>query len=200
MIDEGYTKFAVEWTRTAPLTLAEIEDLIRWRKPLYEAGLIGQYEDIGIGYGNISVRTSADGQFVISGTQTGHLAELGNEHFSLVTNFDLKANSVACTGPIQASSESMTHATIYSLDSSINAVVHIHSAEMWVRLRESLPATDADIAYGTPEMAEEFGRLYRGTDFPTTGVAIMAGHEDGLISIGRDLQEAAQRVLVLLSG
>lgn len=200
MIDEGYTKFVVEWTRTEPLTLAEIDDLIRWRKPLYEAGLIGQYEDIGIGYGNISVRTSADGQFVISGTQTGHLAELRNEHFSLVTNFDLKANSVACTGPIQASSESMTHATIYSLDSSINAVVHIHSAEMWVRLRESLPATDADIAYGTPEMAEEFERLYRSTDFPTTGVAIMAGHDDGLISIGHDLREAAQRVLVLLSG
>ena len=200
MIDEGYTKFVVEWTRTEPLTLAEIDDLIRWRKPLYEVGLIGQYEDIGIGYGNISVRISADGQFVISGTQTGHLAELRNEHFSLVTNFDLKANSVACTGPIQASSESMTHATIYSLDSSINAVVHIHSAEMWVRLRESLPATDADIAYGTPEMAEEFERLYRSTDFPTTGVAIMAGHDDGLISIGHDLREAAQRVLVLLSG
>ena len=200
MIDEGYTKFVVEWTRTEPVTLTEIDDLIRWRKPLYEAGLIGQYEDIGIGYGNISVRTSADGQFVISGTQTGHLAELRNEHFSLVTNFDLKANSVACTGPIQASSESMTHATIYSLDSSINAVVHIHSAEMWVRLRESLPATDADIAYGTPEMAEEFERLYRSTDFPTTGVAIMAGHDDGLISIGHDLREAAQRVLVLLSG
>jgi hypothetical protein len=67
-------------------------------------------------------------------------------------------------------------------------------------LRESLPATDADIAYGTPEMAEEFERLYRGTDFPTTGVAIMAGHDDGLISIGHDLQEATQRVLVLLSG
>jgi ribulose-5-phosphate 4-epimerase/fuculose-1-phosphate aldolase len=200
MIDEGYTKFVVEWTRTEPMTLTEIDDLVRWRKPLYEAGLIGQYEDIGIGYGNISVRTSADGQFVISGTQTGQLAELGNEHFSLVTNFNLKANSVACTGPIQASSESMTHATIYSLDSSINGVVHVHSAELWVRLRESLPATDADIAYGTPEMAEEFERLYRGTDFPTTGVAIMAGHDDGLISIGHDLQEATQRVLVLLSG
>ena len=198
MIDEGYTKFVVEWTRTAPLTLAEIEGLIRWRKPLYEAGLIGQYEDIGVGYGNISVRSSADGLFIISGTQTGHLADLGNEHFSLVTGFDLNANSVACTGPIQASSESMTHATIYSLDSSINAVVHIHSAEMWVRLRESLPATDANIAYGTPEMAEEFERLYRSTDFPTTGVAIMAGHDDGLISIGHDLREAVRRVLVLL--
>jgi len=199
MIDEGYTKFVVDWTRTPPLKHAAVADLIRWRKPLYEAGLIGQYEDIGIGFGNISVRTSADGQFIISGTQTGHLADLGNEHFAQVTEFDLGANSVTCNGPVQASSESMTHATIYSLDASINAVVHIHSAYLWVRLSDSLPATDAEVAYGTPEMAEEFERLYRNTEFPTTGVAIMAGHEEGLISIGQSLQEAATRILTLVS-
>jgi len=198
VIDEGYTKFMVEWTRTSPLVLAQIDDLINWRKPLYRAGLIGQYEDIGIGYGNISARTSVHGQFVISGTQTGHLAELGNKHFSLVTGFNLKANKVTCTGPIQASSESMTHATIYALDDSINAVVHVHSAKLWVRLRESLPTTDAKIAYGTPEMAVEFERLYRSTDFPTSGVAIMAGHDDGLVSIGHDLRQAARRILVLV--
>ena len=198
MIDEGYTKFAVDWTKTSPLTHAKIEDLIRWRKPLYDAGLIGQYEDVGIGYGNISVRVSANGQFIISGTQTGHLSELGSEHFALVTDYDLHANSVTCSGSIQASSESMTHATIYSLDVSINAVVHIHSAEMWVRLIDSLPATDAAVAYGTPEMAREFERLYSDTEFPTTGVAIMAGHDDGLVSIGESLEEATSRVLELV--
>jgi hypothetical protein len=62
-----------------------------------------------------------------------------------------------------------------------------------------LPATDAEVAYGTPEMAEEFERLYRNTEFPTTGVAVMAGHEEGLISIGQSLQEAANRVLALVS-
>lgn len=199
MIDEGYTKFVVDWTRTPPLAHSQLSDLIRWRKPLYSAGLIGQYEDIGIGYGNISSRISAAGLFIISGTQTGHLNELGNEHFSMVTGFDLKANSVACSGPIQASSESMTHASIYALDAEINAVVHIHNAEMWVRLSESLPATDSAVAYGTPEMAGEFERLYNTTEFPTAGVAIMAGHEDGLISIGRNMQEAATRVLELVN-
>jgi ribulose-5-phosphate 4-epimerase/fuculose-1-phosphate aldolase len=199
MIDEGYTKFVVDWTRTPPLEQDAVAELIRWRKPLYEAELIGQYEGIGIGFGNISVRTSADGQFIISGTQTGHLADLGSEHFAQVTKFDLGANSVTCSGPVQASSESMTHATIYSLDPSINAVVHIHSAYLWVRLSDSLPATDAEVAYGTPEMAEEFERLYRNTEFPTTGVAVMAGHEEGLISIGQSLQEAANRVLALVS-
>jgi L-ribulose-5-phosphate 4-epimerase len=153
--------------------------------------------NLGIGFGNISVRASASGRFIISGTQTGHLAEVGGEHFALVTEFDLATNNVTCNGPIQASSESMTHATIYSLDASINAVVHIHSAEMWVRLSNVLPATDAEVAYGTPEMAKEFERLYGNTEFPATGVAIMAGHEDGLISIGGNLQEAASRVLEL---
>lgn len=199
MIDEGYTKFVVDWSRTPPLTHSQIDELIQWRKPLYAAGLIGQYEDIGIGYGNISIRTSASGQFIISGTQTGHLTDLENEHFSLVTGFDLKANSVECSGPIQASSESMTHASIYSLDASINAVVHVHSTDLWVRLRDSLPTTDAAVAYGTPEMAEEFERLYSNTDFPATGVAVMAGHEDGIISIGQSLPEAAQRVLELVT-
>jgi len=199
MIDEGYTKVAVAWTRTAALDTRETAELIRWRKPLYEAGLIGQYEDIGIGYGNLSVRSAGD-QFIISGTQTGHLAMLSGDHFSLVTDFDLEANSVTCVGPIQASSESMTHATIYALDSSITAVVHVHSSKMWVRLKDSLPATDADVAYGTPAMAEEFERLYRNSEFPATGVAIMAGHEDGLISIGSDLREANNRILDLDSG
>jgi ribulose-5-phosphate 4-epimerase/fuculose-1-phosphate aldolase len=199
MIDEGYTKFVVDWTRTPSLTHLKLAELIQWRNPLYAAGLIGEYEEQGIGFGNISVRSSAEGQFIISGTQTGHLAVLENEHFSLVTDFDLTRNSVTCSGPIQASSESMTHATLYSLDASISAVVHVHSAEMWLRLGDSLPATNAAVAYGTPEMAVEFERLYRETEFPDTGVAIMAGHEDGLISIGKNMQEAANRVLELVS-
>jgi len=199
MIDEGYTKFNIEWTRTEALQLAEIRALIDWRKPLYAAGLIGYYDESGIGYGNISQRISAGGQFVISGTQTGHLAELGNEHFSLVTSYDLGSNKVACTGPIQASSESLTHAGIYALDSSIHAVVHIHSSELWLRLRGLLPTTAADVAYGTPEMALEFRRLYRHTDFACQGVAVMAGHEEGLIGIGQHLQEASSRILALYS-
>ena len=56
MIDEGYIKFESKWQRTEPLDFPDIDDLIKWRRPLYAAGLIGHYEDLGIGYGNISLR------------------------------------------------------------------------------------------------------------------------------------------------
>ncbi|HWM27932.1 MAG TPA: class II aldolase/adducin family protein, partial [Woeseiaceae bacterium] len=108
-------------------------------------------------------------------------------------------NSVTCEGAVQASSETLTHAAIYELDLSINAVVHVHSTILWQRLKSKAPTTRAEISYGTPEMAGEFKRLYRETSFPDTGVAVMAGHEAGLVSIGSSMQEAARRILVLHS-
>jgi ribulose-5-phosphate 4-epimerase/fuculose-1-phosphate aldolase len=197
MIDEGYIKFRSRWEKTVPLSLTCLEALIRWRKPLYDAGLIGHYDDQGVGYGNLSARAGDEGLFLISGTQTGHIADVGAQHFALVTDYDIERNTVCCRGPVEASSESMTHAAIYELDRSIGAVVHVHSAELWVGLETSLPSTGAEIAYGTPQMAMEFRRLYQDTDFPSVGVARMAGHESGLISTGRSVREAAERILAL---
>ena len=200
MIDEGYIKFGIDWTKTEPLANPLIDELAHWRRPLYDAGLIGQYEDIGVGFGNLSMRGESSDAFIISGTQTGHLAELDQRHFALVTAADPDANRVACRGPLQASSESMTHAAIYAVDSSINAVVHVHSRELWARLQGEIATTAEDVAYGTPAMAAEFARLYRDTGFAVDGVAVMAGHEEGLISIGTTIEEAASRILALNSG
>ena len=197
MIDEGVIKYRLRWEQTPPLDAREIEDLIHWRRPLFEAGLIGHLETEDVGYGNLSARAEDAGLFLISGTQTGHLQDLGHEHFALVTRCDIERNSIDCRGPIEASSEAMTHGSIYSLDDSIRAVVHVHSPELWVGLTPSLPATDERIAYGTPQMALEFRRLYRESDFAVTGVARMAGHENGLVSIGRTVGEAAERILAL---
>jgi hypothetical protein len=199
MIDEGYTKFAVDWTRRSPLVHPAVAELERWRRPLYEAGLVGHYAHLGVGYGNISIR-SADGLFIISGTQTGHLPHTDERHYALVTGADMDQNSISCIGATQASSESLTHAAIYELDASINAVVHVHSARLWEQLKHSAPTTDAEISYGTPEMAREFRRLYRDTCFRDTGVAVMAGHDEGLVSIGGSLQEAACRILSIHAG
>ena len=197
MIDEGYIKFESKWHKTGPLDVPGLDELIRWRRPLFAAGLIGHYADIGIGYGNISVRVDAPGSFVISGTQTGHIAEIGPEHFSLVTDYDIAHNSVCCRGAAEASSESMTHAAIYELDDEIRAVVHVHDEALWVGLKGILPATGESVAYGTPKMAQDFARLYRETDFAKKGVALMAGHDGGLISTGSSMQEATERILSL---
>jgi ribulose-5-phosphate 4-epimerase/fuculose-1-phosphate aldolase len=197
MIDEGYIKFDSHWQKTEALDNAEIEILNRWRRPLYDAGLIGHYEEQGIGFGNLSVRTSAEGQFIISASQTGHISDLGAEHYALVEDFDIEQNLVTSRGAHEASSESLTHAAIYGLDPRIGAVVHVHSEALWAALKDSVPTTDAKVAFGTPEMANEFCRLWRETEFPETGIAVMAGHESGLVSIGRDLQEAAERILAI---
>jgi len=197
MLDEGYIKYESHWTPGPATHVVAARDLERWRKPLYEAQLIGEYKEHGIGYGNISVRRGSSGLFLISGTQTGHLPVTDERNYSLVTDCDIRANIVRCSGPVQASSEAMTHASIYALGDAIGAVVHVHSAELWRRYMDELPTTNPEIAYGTPDMAQEIDRLYRMAGLRESGVAVLAGHEDGLISFGTSLEEAALRMLNL---
>jgi ribulose-5-phosphate 4-epimerase/fuculose-1-phosphate aldolase len=196
-IDEGYVKYRSHWTPAPASNTAVAAELERWRKPLHEAGLIGHYADLGIGFGNLSMRCGDTGQFLISGTQTGKITTSTPEHYALVTAYDIDGNSVWCSGPVHASSEAMTHAAIYELDPHINAIVHVHSSLLWNRYRDQLPTTGADVPYGTPEMAREFARLYATTDFPAKRIAVMAGHDDGLISFGSSLEEAATTMLDL---
>ncbi len=196
MIDEGYIKYRSDWI-PGPAPDKHATDLLnRWRKPLFDAGLIGHYEQQGVGYGNISVRMVND-QFVISGTQTGHIEITSAEHYALVTAADIGSNRVTCHGPVQASSEAMTHASLYALCTQINAVVHVHNLSLWERYKDRLPTTRTDVAYGTPDMAREFESLWRDTDFRDQGMAVMAGHAEGLVSIGDSLDQAAERILHL---
>ena len=197
-LDEGYIKYESRWTPGPATHAAAARDLEHWRKPLFEAGLIGEYPDIGVGYGNLSVRRGSSGLFLISGTQTGNLPVTDERHYSLVTDCDIRANIVRCSGPIQASSEAMTHASIYALGDAIGAVVHVHSPELWRRYLDDLPTTRPDVAYGTPDMARELDRLYRMAGLREAGVAVMSGHEDGLNSFGTTIEEAATRMLDLL--
>lgn len=197
MIDEGTIKFVSHWRKAAPRDCRELDELIRWRCPLHRAGLIGHFVDHDIGYGNLSARLRDGSGFVISGTQTGHIEQASAAHFAFVTGYDIEANSVTSSGPVEASSESLTHAAIYELDEAIGAVVHVHSDRLWDVSKGDLPSTRASVAYGTPQMAREFRRLFGETTFGNTGIARMAGHAGGLISFGQDVREAAGRMLDL---
>ena len=197
-LDEGYIKYDSHWTRRPAAHATAAAVLERWRKPLHQAGLIGIYNDVDIGFGNLSLRMPIARQFLISGTQTGHIETTTAEHYSLVIDYDIAANRVSCVGPVQASSEAMTHAALYELDESIESVVHVHSRELWEASLGTLPTTGADVPYGTPEMAQEFGRLYRDSDFGRSGIAVMAGHEEGLVAIGASPGQAAERLLSLM--
>ncbi len=195
-LDEGYIKYRSNWIAEPVIDADIAKELDTWRRPLYEAGLIGHYQDQGIGYGNLSVRAKRRG-FYISGTQTGQLSRTDGRHYSHVTRYDIDANSIDCRGPVQASSEALTHAAIYECADEINAIVHVHSSKLWTKLKHQLPSTDDGVSYGTPEMAREFARLYRETKFADLGIAVMAGHLDGLVSIGESLEQAALRMLDL---
>ncbi len=196
-LDEGYIKYTSRWTPGPPIDAGASAMLERWRRPLFAAGLIGYYDDLDVGYGNLSIRCGEPGQFLISGTQTGRIARTTPDHYALVTAYDIEENEVACTGPVQASSEAMTHAAIYELSESIDAVVHVHSRPLWDRHLNRLRTAAADVAYGTPAMAKELTRLYCDTKFSVLGVAVMAGHEEGLIGFGTTLAEATGRILDL---
>jgi len=196
-LDEGYIKYQSHWSPGPAPDAAAARLMETWRRPLFAAGLVGHYSELDIGFGNLSTRSGKPDQFLITGTQTGHIEQTDAEHYSLVTGFDIDRNEVFCTGPAQASSEAMTHAAIYELDPLIGAIVHVHCKSLWDQYLHVLPTTNCAVTYGTPEMAAEFGRLYWESTFRSEGIAVMGGHEEGLISIGKSLKQAATKILAL---
>jgi len=195
VIDEGYTKYECEWRQAPTLPAATVAELNAWRNRLHHKGLIGYYAEHGVGFGNVSIREGESQRFIISGTQTGHIPHTDEQHYALVTACDIDANHVACEGPVQASSEALTHAAIYALHPDIRSVVHVHDAGLWRELIDRVPTTSRDVAFGTPEMAREFQRLYAETDFAERGIAVMGGHDEGIVTFGVGIEQAARRIL-----
>ena len=195
-MDEGYIKFNCKWIKSPPLPKDQIEEINAWRDKLYNLGLIGAYPD-GIGFGNISIRTVSR-TFIITGSATGNHKKLDQHHYVLVTEYELIQNSLTCTGPIKASSESLSHAVIYECTPETNAVIHIHNMEMWKKYIHKLPTTKTNVLYGTPEMANEIKRLFIETDVGEKKILIMGGHQEGVITFGKTLNEAGEILLDLI--
>ena len=187
MDEKGYFKFKCNWIKTK-LNL-NIKQLNQWRAKLYRLGLIGVNSD-GIGFGNISQRIKNQ-KFIITGTGTGGFPILTKNHYTVVERCDIKHNIVTCKGPIKASSESMSHAVIYKLLPSINAVVHVHNYIMWQKLLNKIPTTSKKAQYGTPELADEIERLIKETDLKEKKIFVTAGHSDGIFSFEENIQKAA---------
>jgi len=199
-LDEGVIKFNCEWVQTpwSSEDLLKLEPLMTWRDRLHQLQLIG-CDPHGIGYGNISCRLKQfplenASQFLITGTQTGHLTKLPPQGYTAVIAYDLAYNWLRCQGPAKASSESLTHAALYALHPAIQGVVHIHHQALWQWSCFQIPTTNPEVPYGTPEMAIEIARLFSKAETPH-GILAMAGHPDGLISFGTSIAQAAQIML-----
>lgn len=202
---EGVTKFHLDFAPSAAPPLELVAPLNAWRTILHRLGLISQDPRRygGVGFGNVSRRGSAGTGagpaplFLVSGTQTGGLAEVTEQHYCWVHGYDLRANTLRASGPIPPSSEAMTHASVYEADDSVHCVLHVHCPEIWNRAQVlELPSIDESVAYGTPEMAEAVAELV-GRRSP--GVLVMRGHEDGVIAYGRSVDATALRLIRLFA-
>ncbi|MDJ0742583.1 MAG: class II aldolase/adducin family protein [Xenococcaceae cyanobacterium MO_167.B27] len=192
MIDEGYIKYQCYWTNQPSVSSEEVKQLNFWRERLYKLGLIGIYPN-GVGFGNISIRHN--NTIIISGTQTGVISNLTAQHYTRVTDFDWEKNTVTCVGEVQASSETLTHGAIYTADPEVNGVIHVHHLPLWQKLMDKVTTTNRNCAYGTPEMAREIIRLCQETEVKNQQIIVMSGHKEGIITFGKDLEEAGKILL-----
>lgn len=201
---EGVIKFQLEYEPGPPLAAEELRELNAWRRILYLLQLIGQdpHRYDGFGFGNLSRRLppldapERRRPFVISGTQTGSLPELGPEHYTVVFACDAGRNRVEASGPVRPSSEALTHGILYDLDGGLQVVMHAHSPVLWRHAGTlGIPVTSAAVPYGTPEMAAEVRRLFGTADFSAGPVFAMGGHEDGVVAFGRSAEEAGTALL-----
>ncbi len=197
-IQEGVIKYMLRH-QTIPIDEhISIASITAWRTLFFKLELIGQLERRydGYGFGNISQRlapvNSETVPFIISGTQTGNIDSLFRHHYCVVLEANPLENSVKSAGKTQPSSESLTHACIYQQNKSIQAVIHIHSPEIWLNTQQlKLPYTAANVSYGTPEMAGEVKNLFDTASFQNTGIFSLLGHQDGIIAFSDSIEKAA---------
>jgi len=87
------------------------------------------------------------------------------------------------------SCEALSHAMIYEIHPDIQTVIHVHSKPLWEFMqRNHALATTAE--YGTAQMVTEIAALYKKSDPFSNNAFVMKGHEDGIISFGRNIEEA----------
>ena len=197
MRDEGYIKYQCLWTEVEWPESFTFSSLVQFRNQMHDKGFIGVYED-GIGFGNVSQRWDED-QFIISGSSTGSIAEATQDQFSLVTNFVIENNELLCKGPVKASSEALSHAAIYQSQPLVDVVLHIHHFSAWNKYMYDLPTTDPSAAYGTIEMAESIQQLLIKKENRDQGIIIMAGHEEGILIFGENVEDCSIKLKEIVS-
>lgn len=196
---EGYIKFqCIQEEANVNIDQTLLQCLNENRTQLQKQHLIGMYQD-GIGYGNMSMRHGKGNQFFITGSSTGNLSMLLRKHIALVTSYNIEYNTVNCSGITKASSESMTHAAIYETLNRVNAVVHIHSKELWDKYIDILPTTDKHVEYGTPEMALALKEEIKKIGNNESAIIVMGGHPEGIISYAKNINTATEAILNLFN-
>lgn len=193
---EGVIKFELAFTSGKPVATEMLPPLSKWRAILQRFDWIGQVDNryMGLGFGNMSRRVANMPEaFIISGTQTGYLSTLDASSYTLVTKADIVHNRIVATGVIPPSSEALTHAAIYQANHDVEFVFHVHAPELWQNWQKlGFHSVSEQIAYGTKEMAHTVANIF--SNHGLVPIA-MLGHDDGLISMGKNADEAGNMLL-----
>ena len=184
-----YIKFSCERAAAEITSFDGLAQLNAHRRKLLQLGLIG-VDPNGIGFGNMSVRDGATDNFCITGSATGGIHELTLADCAKVVASDFGRNCVRYEGSALPSSESLTHAAIYESDATAGAVIHCHDSKLWSAVLNEAPSTSKAAEYGTPELAHEIMQLFKRTDVRSRKIIVMAAHEAGILTLGKDLEEA----------
>jgi len=200
---EGVIKYSLDFQhKTIRANTKALRDINTCRSVMIGKGLLGQDDSRygGYGFGNISIRvTKSNNTFLITGSQTGHKHSLSNKCLSCITHIDVEQNSLCAHGVLKPSSESMTHGVLYQQSDQIQAVVHVHSPDIWRHAEAlNLASTPKEIPYGTPEMAYAVQQLSSELMLGQVALPIlfvMKGHEDGIVAAGTSLVQCTNILL-----
>ena len=194
---DGVIKYTIEHQTAATPPFSGYEALEALRSRLFTLGLIGEKD--GIGYGNLSMRHEGGRSFFITATQTGKKQTLSPEYYTYISNYDFSTFKVISQGSHKPSSEALSHAMIYAVDDRIAVVIHIHSLALWKYMkRKQYLATTAE--YGTAAMVEEIEGLYNDLDPMKNNAFVMKGHEEGIMTFGRSVEEAESALYTVMKG
>jgi ribulose-5-phosphate 4-epimerase/fuculose-1-phosphate aldolase len=187
--ETGSVKFKCEQVPTEVSRFAGFAELNKYRRKLLDLEMMG-VDGNGIGFGNLSVRDGTSARFYITGAATAGIMELTPADYARVVVYDFAKNWLRCEGSRVASSESLTHAAVYESDPTARAVIHCHDINLWAALLDKAPTTPKRVEYGTAEMAYAVQGLFEITDVKTRKIFVMAAHDGGLVTFGKNLQDA----------
>ena len=184
-----YIKFTCERAAAEITSFDGLAELNAYRRKLLQLRLIGA-DGNGIGFGNLSIRDGAANNFYITGSATGGIPELTLADCARVVAYDFEKSWLRHEGAAIPSSESLTHAAVYESDAKAGAVIHCHDSKLWAALLNEIPSSSEAVEYGTTDMAREVTRLFKVTDVQSRKIFVTAGHEGGIVTFGKDLEEA----------
>lgn len=164
--------------------------IIYWRNFLKKRGFIG-VDSSGYGYGNISIRRK--NSFLITASQSSGIEKFTWKHIVEVLSWNVNNNELKYIGFNLPSSEAIVHGAAYDANPYVKGVVHIHSIELWERLKDDYPTTPHYAKEGTKELALEVKKIIEIANLPI--LIVMEGHYGGLLFCGKSLWEAVKCIL-----